>query len=423
MFKLFLKDSFAYFVTKALVSLTWVAIVFVFTKFLTPEEYSSYSVVMIFCQLISVSVNSWIAAGLLRYYPTYETQRESFTQTVKFLSLVSLGLVFLSTLVGLLLLVKFHIVSNSKYLLIIAVALTVMMSVYQLIVTKFRIQRKLKMVFSINAAQPILGFALACMFLWLDSGVVGIFLGYLLSYSIFIFLIDFSRNGSLFNYNKAIASKILSYGIPIFFINLFMQLLMYSDQFILKFYGLHYEAGLYAANYSIAEKSIYSISVVISSALVPIIYSAWERGEEATVIRLVKKVFFLFVVGALPLLIIFILFHYNLSSLIVGKAFVSGHVIVPYVSLGAFFLGCSNIISEMLTIKEKTKLLMICYLIAALFNIIFNFIFIPWYGMIGASIVTMCSYLILLIATTYQVNRQIPLSHFFKTNINGKDSR
>lgn len=414
LFKLFLKDSIIYFITKGVVSLTWVAIVFIFTKFLTPQEYSNYSVVMIFCQLVSVSVNSWIAAGLMRYYPSYESQREEFALTVYFLSLISLTIVFVVSIIGLWFLVKSHLVFGAKYLLVIGVGLTVVMSIYQLIVTKYRIQRKMKAVFIISAAQPIIGLSLASIFLWMGGGVVGIFLGYLLSFSIFLFHVDFSNIWRLLEFNQPIARKIFCYGMPIFFINLFMQILMYCDQFILKFYGLHLEAGLYAANYSIAEKSIYSISVVISSALIPIIYSAWERGEESEVIRLIKKVLFLFIMGSLPLLLLFLFFHQSIATLIVGNTFVQGHVIVPFVSLGAFFLGCSNIISEVLTIKEKTKQLMVCYLVAAIFNILCNFIFIPKYGMVGASVVTMFTYVILLFATIYQVNRQIPLIRFLK---------
>ena len=90
MFRVFLKDSFVYFIVKGIVSVLWIAIVFVFTKLLSPLEYSNYSIVLIFCQLLSVSVNSWITAGLLRYYSAYGHARQEFSHTIKLLSIIGI---------------------------------------------------------------------------------------------------------------------------------------------------------------------------------------------------------------------------------------------------------------------------------------------------------------------------------------------
>jgi len=83
---------------------------------------------------------------------------------------------------------------------------------------------------------------------------------------------------------------------------------------------------------------------------------------------------------------------------IIGSAYWGGLNIVPIILLGYLFYGFYFVFTAGIFIKEKSIYIPFIALGGALINIVSNFILIPIYGMIGAALSTLASYLFMAAA-------------------------
>jgi O-antigen/teichoic acid export membrane protein len=72
--------------------------------------------------------------------------------------------------------------------------------------------------------------------------------------------------------------------------------------------------------------------------------------------------------------------------------------IVPIIVLSYCFIGLKNVASIGLYLKNKTKIIALTTIIAAILNIILNIILIPIYGMFGAAYATLFTVIIYCVA-------------------------
>jgi O-antigen/teichoic acid export membrane protein len=79
------------------------------------------------------------------------------------------------------------------------------------------------------------------------------------------------------------------------------------------------------------------------------------------------------------------------------KNYSSGINLLPYITMGYYFIFCYSFSVNYELFCQKTVFMAIGTIVAALFNILINFILIPKYGSLGASLGTAVSYLCLFI--------------------------
>ena len=78
----------------------------------------------------------------------------------------------------------------------------------------------------------------------------------------------------------------------------------------------------------------------------------------------------------------------------------NGYLITPFVALSALLCGIYGIISNIIILKKKTKIMGNVWIFAAILNIVLNIVLIPYIGIIGAAAATLVSYFIAFIITT-----------------------
>jgi O-antigen/teichoic acid export membrane protein len=88
------------------------------------------------------------------------------------------------------------------------------------------------------------------------------------------------------------------------------------------------------------------------------------------------------------------------------KPFWSAYTVVPLICLSYVVYGSRGLLSVGIGLKRKTKYFPPMYLGAAGVNIVLNFLFIPKYGMMGAAVATLLSYLSML-PIRYYVGRRL----------------
>jgi O-antigen/teichoic acid export membrane protein len=88
-----------------------------------------------------------------------------------------------------------------------------------------------------------------------------------------------------------------------------------------------------------------------------------------------------------------------------SEKFIDGHVIIPWVITGLMINGALPILAAGLYIQDKTNKLVGLLAFTSLFNLAANLILIPKFGIQGAAMAKLLSYLILAVLATYLSNR------------------
>ena len=104
-----------------------------------------------------------------------------------------------------------------------------------------------------------------------------------------------------------------------------------------------------------------------------------------------------------PLVCFIAIFNYEISSTFIGSDFnYDSSILVPILSLTFFIWGLKIYhFDYIFFLKEKTLTSMKILFFGSLINFILNVIIIPKFGIIGASVSTLFSYLICLTASYY----------------------
>jgi len=74
----------------------------------------------------------------------------------------------------------------------------------------------------------------------------------------------------------------------------------------------------------------------------------------------------------------------------------NGFLITPLVALGALLFGLYTILSQIIILTKKTKIIGVVWIIAAIINVALNLIAVPFIGIIGAALVTLVTYTVTL---------------------------
>lgn len=79
----------------------------------------------------------------------------------------------------------------------------------------------------------------------------------------------------------------------------------------------------------------------------------------------------------------------------------NGYLITPFIAFSAILFGVYGIISNIIVLNKKTKIIGIVWIIAAILNFVLNMVFIPYLGIIGSAAVTSFSYFFAFVITLF----------------------
>jgi len=160
------------------------------------------------------------------------------------------------------------------------------------------------------------------------------------------------------------------------------------DVFILSNYRPSTEVGLYGLAYQFFEAAL-AIPIFFSNAIYPPLANFYKVSRQ----RFQKEVKnWLFILSGVSILLTITMFSVSFFiSAIFGRNFEGSMPALQILSIGLPFFFISALLWHLLIIYDKQKYLTLIYAVGAVFNIIANLIFIPTYGYIAASIITVIS--------------------------------
>lgn len=86
-----------------------------------------------------------------------------------------------------------------------------------------------------------------------------------------------------------------------------------------------------------------------------------------------------------------------------------GHIITPFIALGALFLGVYAIMAQIIVLEKKTVITGTIWIIAAVLNLGLSIMLIPFMGILGAAVSTLIAFALVFMLTTYYTNKSLKI--------------
>lgn len=367
----------------------------IITYFISPEEYGRTGMFTLFITILQLVIFLGMDQGYVKYYYDEENKRNLFIN-----SLIPSAL-----LIGVLEIVLFvyrywicdFLFSSADIICVYAV----MIDLPALALERFGLleirmsQRGLKYSIIHVLLKALTIVATVLLFFTYNRNYVSVVLGTVTAQIIIaiILILDITRevnsSHSAVKYDRDLIAKLLRYSLPIIPATIIGWVLNGMDKVMLKQMGTLYDVGLYTAAFKYA--SILSmVKACFSTYWVPLAHS-WNNEnadksnftEVGNCLTMLLSVMFVSVVTIKDPL-----FH------LLSSDYLEGEFIMPFL----IFVPIMNAMSEVTVMgiyfSEKTQYTIVVSGVSAAVNLILNWLLIPMYGAIGASIATGISYIV-----------------------------
>ncbi len=184
------------------------------------------------------------------------------------------------------------------------------------------------------------------------------------------------------------------YGFPLVFSALSMLLVTMGDRYLLKYLKDLSDVGIYTLGYKIATVINLLIIQSFQTGFLPIAYKKYEQANSARFFSktLTYYTFILILTG-----LAISLFSKEIIELLArDKDYLLAYTIVPFITLSFVFKGIQYVFSLSLHFVKKTKFNAYIVILTAIFNIGLNFLLIPKFGIYGAAVSSVMSWLFMV---------------------------
>lgn len=403
------KHSLLYVFARGLPGLINFAVLAVYTRLLTPDQYGQYAIVIAIVGLLNMLFFEWLHLGLLRYLPSKIVSKPVFLSTV-----ITVFIVITSAciIVGLF----WYEVSpdmSERHLIFPGFALLLSTGLFNL-----NLQLKSAQLLPIHygrlsAGKSIFSLLAGSGLVYYGYGAKGALYALALGMMVSIFL--WTKNewrGLHFNlFDRRLMRKLAIYGLPLS-VNLAMaEIISSSDRFFLNW--MHNEAttGLYAVGYDLASHLLGVLLMIINLAAYPLAVRAFEQQGQQAAKHQLRQNFILIIGIAFPAATGLAIFAPGITGVLIGEQFQhAAQTIVPWVALAALLAGLKSYYFDIaFQLGQNTVGQLKVLLVAALVNLVLNYFLIPKYSVMGAIYATLIAYAIGLILSAVQGRRYFKL--------------
>lgn len=368
----------------------------IFTRLLGSEQFGIFSLfhswVLIITCLMGLGINSSIGTGLYNFKNKYIEFRNSILLFSTIICIIELFLIFIfgkiiSGIVGI------------SYYLIIAIGITAFTQyIINFAQFSYIYEKKAWSNFFLSISTAFLGVIISLIFIkYLPNNLkyIGRINGILITnicISIIIWVTFFAKKPIFIK--KEYLKFGLMVGFPIVFHSLSQQILGQSDRVMMQMFSIsNAEIGIYSLFYTLCSVMT-TISSSLNNAWCPFYYDDVDNNRWIEINKKSKNYIELFSV----LTIGFILLSREVSYIIGDNSYWSGINIIPILALAVYFTFMYQFPVNFEFFHKKTKIIALGTVFSGLLNILLNYLLIPKYGMYGAAIATLLSYIALFIA-------------------------
>ena len=375
----------------------------IFTRHYTAEDYGYFGLVMGIFLYLSTVCYSWLASCIWRYYNTFEQKNilHKFYSNLLFLYVVSSGIILLSSL----LFITFY---HEPFIVFKLIILCFLHFILKELIGLFYVILRVKGYAKSNNILSILQVALSFILLIVCAFIFDFDITALISSSIIIdvffvagivfYLIKTNKlkSISIDFVNSKYLKIYLNYGSFILLSSIVTLLIVSSDRYILALYDSIENVGIYTKVYDIAQISITAFVFVFFNVINPKMNKVLTANVN-TADTYIQKYLFAYIFCLLPITFLISLYSKEISTLLLGEEFRTGHTIMPYVFFSAFIYGIVTFNQNKLKFKNKLKTIVFILTFCFIVNLILNFIVVPKLGYKGTAVTTLITYVLMLI--------------------------
>jgi len=220
------------------------------------------------------------------------------------------------------------------------------------------------------------------------SFLIGLIISSLLS--VYLFYVNVPQEDQKERLSKEITNrKILKVSLPLMFAQSGQLIMVWSDKLMLGGLMTSGDVGIYDVIFKISL--LMSIPLTsITSVSSPKFAEVYETNDLSRLKKITHNSSKLVFLISLPIFLLFMFFSNKILA-IFGSDFLSGIVALYFLLIARFIGAISGIAGNLLQMADRQVIFMRILFIGAILNIGLNYILIPIYGIIGASIASMFS--------------------------------
>lgn len=374
----------------------------IITNIISTEQFGIYSLYSITITFVSSIVGGWISESLIRYYPNYEKINLSNVFINEFLRILLKTLVF----VNILYFAMYLILLRSEP---IQVSLTIILyfnslCIFNFLINILRVKNHNKTYSFFNTLNVALGGFFSVIFVHIFGKhfsylFVGLFLGNTFS----IILIYYQNLFSIIPLRKKhlheSINSYLQYGFPIIFSYLTFWVLNYSSRYFLLIYTNPSEVGVYSLGAMLSEKIMMGIASLFVLYAGPRVIEVYELNGVESLKKLLNEITIYAIYLVIPAFFGFNAVKRTIFLIFFSKIYLNGSDVIIFISASFVLALLAYMHSLVFNVIKKSKMISYLALTAALSNLLFNYLFVPKFQILGASLSLLFSYSIYLVLT------------------------
>jgi O-antigen/teichoic acid export membrane protein len=358
------------------------ALVMLFTRVLTPEEYGIYIVGIGIATLFSSLLFNWIKTSLLRF----SSEVENFDMRVT--ALVAFGVILLFSPI----LFEILILATGEPIEYVTEALMVAIGVglFEFMQELFRAHQKTGLFATSMILRAALAFVLSCVFvIGFDLGGEGLLLGVAGGYflTLLIYLPKVCQK-PLHRFDPAILKMMLRFGWPMTISGAAFTLHAYFDRILIVSLLGEAAAGIYGASADFVRQIILMLGVAIGSAIVPIAIRLYAKNDQAATDQHMAKSFELLMALVLPASVGMAMTSKQLATFILGEEFRDAATLLIPVLVFAWLFRSINYqyVHVSFQLAKKPFLMGVQGVLILAVSVSLMLLFVPKYGLPAAAI-------------------------------------
>lgn len=411
MVKTLFKETFYYFISKAIPGIVGFISVLLFIRILGSSGYGQYSLFISQCNLIAAISFGWINQSQLRYFSKYFNKKNYNIIQIKAFAYSTLASFVLITLFVLLQSLSINILFVSIIVIIGVALFNYLKTLFQAKILPFKI-------IWFTSGQSLLALIIPiCLLIIFGKKASILLFGIGLSFLIPVFIMYFTKIKKIiiskFNFiakntGNNLLKKWFLYGSPLSLWFAAGLLLPFLDRYFINKFLLENELGIYSSIQEILVR-FFSLSLFpLIMAIHPRIMNYWNNKNHEAAIKLMLVSMTILLLFGIIIILVFIKFdglvYYGFQKIIPEFNDQFKPLLLP-ILISGFLWQISLITHKILEIKEKTLLMVLFIIPSLIINMVGNIIFLPTVGLIATAYTSLFSALSYsLITLLYSLN-------------------
>ena len=362
----------------------------VFTRLLSTAEYGGYNVFNSWLGIVSIFVSLNLSGGVFgQGLVKFDKERTVFASSLQGLTVT---LVFTWTVVYLI----FRNFWNNLFSMTTLQMLAMLLMIWTSAVFGFwAAEQRVKLSYAklvvvtliMSVAKPVIGIIFVVNANdKVTARVLGIALVELIGYC-GLFVSQMKRGKKFFSAH--FWKYAVLFNLPLIPHYLSQTVLGSADRIMIESMVGESEAGIYSLAYSISMVMIL-FNTALGYTIGPWVYQKIKDKKEKSI----EPIAYTSLVMIACVNIMLIALAPEIITLFAPPSYHAAIWVIPPVAMSVYFIFAYDLFSQIEFYFEKTKLIMIASVIAALINIVLNYIFIPHYGYVAGGYTTLFCYIV-----------------------------